>query len=67
MIRKRRISLNVVDAHRPQLIELGRRIDADELKTIVGAKFPLERGRDAFQAKQAPGLAGKVVLEVGKI
>jgi NADPH:quinone reductase-like Zn-dependent oxidoreductase len=53
----------VVDAHRQQLIELARRLDAGELKTILGATFPLERGRDAFQAKQAPGIAGKVVLE----
>lgn len=53
----------VVDAHRQQLIELGQRLDAGELKTIVGATFPLERGRDAFQAKQAPGVAGKIVLE----
>jgi NADPH:quinone reductase-like Zn-dependent oxidoreductase len=45
------------------LIELARRLDAGELKTIVGATFSLERGRDAFQAKQAPGIAGKVVLE----
>ena len=54
----------VVEANRAQLVELGRMIDARELRPLVGAVFPLARGAEAFRAKQNGGVPGKVVLDV---
>lgn len=54
----------VVEPSRPQLVELARRIDAGELRPIVGAVFPLASGPEAFRTKHSGGVAGKVVLEV---
>jgi NADPH:quinone reductase-like Zn-dependent oxidoreductase len=56
--------LFVVEPDRAALAELARRIDAGELRSIVGEVFPLERGREAFEAKWRSGLPGKVVLQV---
>jgi NADPH:quinone reductase-like Zn-dependent oxidoreductase len=54
----------VVEPDRAALTELARRIDAGELRSIVGEVFPLERGREAFEAKRRSGVPGKVVLRV---
>ncbi len=54
----------VVEPDRTVLVELARRIDEGELRPIVGEAFPLEEGREVFEAKQRPGTPGKVVLRV---
>jgi NADPH:quinone reductase-like Zn-dependent oxidoreductase len=54
----------IVEPDRAALSELARRIDAGELRPIVGEVFPLERGREAFEAKRRSGVPGKVVLQV---
>jgi NADPH:quinone reductase-like Zn-dependent oxidoreductase len=54
----------VFEPDRAALAELAWRIDAGELRSIVGEVFPLERGREAFEAKRRSGVPGKVVLQV---
>jgi NADPH:quinone reductase-like Zn-dependent oxidoreductase len=39
-------------------------LDEGELRPIVGDVIPLDRGREAFERKSAPGVVGKVVLDV---
>jgi hypothetical protein len=51
----------------PRSVELGqltRRIDAGELRPVIGQVIPLADGRIAFDAKRAHGLGGKSVLQV---
>jgi len=50
----------VVEPDRAALAELARRIDAGELRSIVGEVFPLERGQEAFEAKRRSGIPGKL-------
>jgi NADPH:quinone reductase-like Zn-dependent oxidoreductase len=52
----------VVEPSRPQLLELGQRIAAGEIRPVVGASWPLRDGRAAFEAKQRGGQPGKAVL-----
>ena len=54
----------VVEARRAELVELSRRLDAGELRAVVGEVLPLSAGRTAFEAKQRGGSAGKTVLRV---
>jgi NADPH:quinone reductase-like Zn-dependent oxidoreductase len=54
----------VVEPDRVELATLARRIDAGELRPIVGAVLPLAEGRKAFEAKAADGVPGKTVLDV---
>ena len=54
----------VVEAYRRELEELARRIDAGQLRPIVGDVLPLARGRDAFERQHGRGIPGKTVLEV---
>jgi NADPH:quinone reductase-like Zn-dependent oxidoreductase len=56
----------VVEADRAELAELGRRVDAGQLRPVVGGVLPLAEGRQAFEAKQHGGLPGKVVLRVAE-
>ena len=56
----------VVEAERAELVELARRIDAGQLRPIVGDVLTLARGRDAFQRKHGRGSPGKTVLQVGE-
>ena len=56
----------VVEPSRPQLVELGKRIVAGELRPVVGAAFTLSQGRAAFEAKQRGRQPGKVVLVVSE-
>jgi NADPH:quinone reductase-like Zn-dependent oxidoreductase len=62
--RRGRALFFVVEPSRPQLLELGRRIAAGELRVVVGASWPLRDGRAAFEAKQRGGQPGKAVLLV---
>ena len=43
---------------------LGRLVDADVVRPIVGARFPLERAADALELLDGRGATGKVVLEL---
>jgi NADPH:quinone reductase-like Zn-dependent oxidoreductase len=54
----------VVEPDRSQLGELARRIDAGELRPVVGEVFDLAGGGKAFEAKRGGGVAGKVVLRI---
>jgi NADPH:quinone reductase-like Zn-dependent oxidoreductase len=54
----------VVEPSRPQLLALGKRIVAGELRPVIGAIWPLSQGRAAFEAKQRGHQAGKAVLIV---
>jgi NADPH:quinone reductase-like Zn-dependent oxidoreductase len=48
---------------RPQLVEIARLVDAGEVRPQVGAVYPLANAREAFTAKSAPGIPGRVILE----
>jgi NADPH:quinone reductase-like Zn-dependent oxidoreductase len=48
---------------RPQLVEIARLVDAGEVRPQVGAVYPLSKGREAFTAKSAPGIPGRVILQ----
>jgi NADPH:quinone reductase-like Zn-dependent oxidoreductase len=52
----------VVEPDRVQLAELAGRIDAGQLRPVVGRMADLADGQRAFAAKQAGGVPGKVVL-----
>jgi NADPH:quinone reductase-like Zn-dependent oxidoreductase len=52
----------VVEPDRPQLTELARRIDAGQLRPIVGQVADLSDGPHAWTAKRAGDVPGKVVL-----
>ena len=54
----------VVGPNRTQLSELARRIDAGELRPVVGAVMPLAQGGAAFAAKSRGSSPGKIVLGV---
>jgi NADPH:quinone reductase-like Zn-dependent oxidoreductase len=54
----------VVEAVRPQLEDLARRVEAGTLRPLVGQVVALADGRAAFQAKQRGGVRGKVVLRI---
>jgi NADPH:quinone reductase-like Zn-dependent oxidoreductase len=54
----------VVEPDRRLLAELARSIDAGELRPVLGATVPLYVGAQAFAAKQAGGVPGKVALQV---
>jgi|SRR6266498_2359551 len=54
----------IVEPDRAQLRELARRIDAGQLRPVVGRVFDLAEGARAFEAKQGHGLPGKAVWQV---
>jgi NADPH:quinone reductase-like Zn-dependent oxidoreductase len=54
----------VVEPNREQLVELGRRADAGEVRVEIDSVFPLEDATSAFARVAARGKRGKVVLEV---
>jgi NADPH:quinone reductase-like Zn-dependent oxidoreductase len=56
----------VVEPNRTQLSELGRRIEARELRPVLGGIMPLAQGAAAFDVKQRGRSPGKIVLEVAK-
>jgi NADPH:quinone reductase-like Zn-dependent oxidoreductase len=47
----------------PQLIEIARLVDTGTIRPQVGAVYPLAEGREAFAAKSAPGIPGRVILQ----
>jgi NADPH:quinone reductase-like Zn-dependent oxidoreductase len=47
----------------PQLIEIARLVDTGTIRPQVGAVYPLAKGREAFAAKSAPGIPGRVILQ----
>lgn len=54
---------------RPQLAreigaQVGRLVERGLVRPVVGARFPLERGADAFRLIEGRGARGKVVLDV---
>ncbi len=54
----------VVEPDRDALVEIARRIDAGELRTVVGRVLPLARAREAFELASTGHNRGKTVLEV---
>ena len=54
----------VVEPDREQLREIGRLIDAGQVRPIVSAVLPLERGLEAYGPGRRRGGPGKVVLLV---
>jgi NADPH:quinone reductase-like Zn-dependent oxidoreductase len=52
----------VVEPDRSQLADLARRIDAGQLHPVVGQVIDLPDGPQAFAAKKAGGVPGKIVL-----
>jgi len=53
----------VQEADRSQLIELARLVDEGHLRPQVGATYPLAEAVEAFGAKAAGGIPGRIVLE----
>jgi NADPH:quinone reductase-like Zn-dependent oxidoreductase len=57
-------TLNFIrEPSRSQLVEIARLVDAGTIRPQVGAVYPLAQGREAFAAKSAPGIAGRVILQ----
>jgi NADPH:quinone reductase-like Zn-dependent oxidoreductase len=54
----------VVEPNREQLVELGRLVDAGELRVEVDSVFPLEAAPAAFTRSIERGKRGKVVLRI---
>ena len=54
----------VVEPNREQLVELGRLIDAGDLRPAIDSVFPLSDAIAAFERSLASGKRGKVVLRV---
>ena len=46
-----------------QLVEIAQLVDAGTLQPQVGAVYPLAQAREAFTAKSAGGIPGRVVLQ----
>jgi NADPH:quinone reductase-like Zn-dependent oxidoreductase len=53
----------VQESSRAQLIELARLVDEGYLRPQVGAVYPLERAAEAYSAKAAGGMPGRIVLQ----
>ncbi|HEY1294620.1 MAG TPA: NADP-dependent oxidoreductase [Chloroflexota bacterium] len=59
-----RSALFVVEPNHAELVEIGRRVDAGELKVFVGSVTPLAEASTAFSTKQRGGSTGKAVIQV---
>ena len=53
----------VQEASRTQLIELARLVDEGQLRPQVGAVYPLAQAVEAYSAKAAGGMPGRVILQ----
>ena len=53
----------IQESSRAQLIELARLVDEGHLRPQVGAVYPLAQAAEAFSAKAAGGIPGRVVLQ----
>ncbi len=65
--RRRPVLFFVVEPNHSQLRDLSRRLDAHELRPVVGAMMPLAQGSAAFATKRRGGSPGKIVLEVADV
>jgi NADPH:quinone reductase-like Zn-dependent oxidoreductase len=54
----------VVEPSREQLIEIGRLVDAGELRPAIDEVFPLTEAREAFERSLGDHRRGKIVLRV---
>jgi NADPH:quinone reductase-like Zn-dependent oxidoreductase len=54
----------LVEPNRKELVEIGRLVDAGEVKPVVDAVFPLSRAREAFERGLSGHNRGKLVLRV---
>jgi NADPH:quinone reductase-like Zn-dependent oxidoreductase len=55
--------LFVQESSRAQLTELARLVDEGHLRPQVGAVYPLEQAAEAFSAKTAGGIPGRIILQ----
>jgi NADPH:quinone reductase-like Zn-dependent oxidoreductase len=55
--------LFVQESSRAQLAELARLVDEGRLRPQVGAVYPLEQAAEAYGAKAAGGIPGRIVLQ----
>jgi NADPH:quinone reductase-like Zn-dependent oxidoreductase len=53
----------VQESNRAQLIELARLVDEGHLRPQVGAVYPLAQAAEAYSAKAAGGIPGRIVLQ----
>ncbi len=53
----------IQESNRAQLIELARLVDEGHLRPQVGAVYPLAEAAEAFGAKAAGGIPGRIVLQ----
>jgi NADPH:quinone reductase-like Zn-dependent oxidoreductase len=53
----------IQESNRAQLIELARLVDEGHLRPQVGGVYPLAQAAEAFTAKAAGGIPGRVVLQ----
>jgi NADPH:quinone reductase-like Zn-dependent oxidoreductase len=53
----------IQESSRPQLTELARLVDEGHLRPQVGGVYPLADAAEAFRAKAAGGIPGRVVLQ----
>ena len=53
----------VQESSRAQLTELARLVDEGHLRPEVGALYPLARAAEAYSAKAAGGIPGRIVLQ----
>ena len=53
----------IQESSRAQLTELARLVDDGQLRPQVGAVYPLARAVEAYRAKAAGGLPGRIVLQ----
>ena len=53
----------IQESNRAQLAELARLVDEGQLRPQVGGVYPLARAVEAYRAKAAGGLPGRIVLQ----
>jgi NADPH:quinone reductase-like Zn-dependent oxidoreductase len=53
----------VQESSRAQLAELARLVDEGQLRPQVGAVYPLAQAAEAFRAKAAGGMPGRIILQ----
>jgi NADPH:quinone reductase-like Zn-dependent oxidoreductase len=53
----------IQESNRAQLIELARLVDEGYLRPQVGAVYPLAQAAEAYSAKAAGGIPGRIVLQ----
>ncbi len=58
-----RTVLFIQESSRAQLIELARLVDEGHLRPQVGAVYPLAQAAEAYRAKAAGGIPGRIVLQ----